>query len=115
MAIAADIIFRGLFASFLAFAGAEAIKPGSAADFMPISWLFILLLAAGIAALWRPEGGRGRVYPLISVSLTLLVLLATIVFAWKTGSDLGKINFLIVFGAAAVASGALKIFFEHNE
>lgn len=115
MPIIANTIFKGLFASFLVFAAAETVKRGSAADFLPFSWLLILLLAAGIIAVVWPETGKGRVYPLISVLLTLLVLSATIVFAWKAGNNLGKINFLIIVGAAAVVSGALKTIFEHKE
>ena len=115
IAITANTIFKGLLASFLVFASAEIVKRGSAADFLPLGWLLVLLLASGVVAVAWPEEGKGRVYPLISALLTFLVLWATIVFTWKAGNNLGKIIFLIIAGAVTVVSGTLKVIFEHEE
>ncbi len=112
MSLIADTIFKGLLCAFLIFAAAEMWTRGAAANFLPMAWLILLLLAAVIVSVCFPEESQEKVYPFISVLLTLAVLCVTVVFTWEIGKELGKINLVIVLGAVTVVAGALKEVFE---
>lgn len=115
MSVVVNTIFKGLLAAFLVLAAAEIISRGSAANFLPMAGLSSLLFLAAIASICYPEASREKVYPLLSVLLTLVILGATIVFTWKIGRELGKINWIIVLGAATIVAGALKEIFSSKE
>ena len=108
MTAVANIIFKGLLSAFLIFAAAEVLRRGSAANFLPMAALALLLFAASVVSICYPETSRERVYPLLSVLLTLAVLCGTVAFTWDSGRNLGKINLVIVLGAVTVVAGALK-------
>ena len=115
MSTVANILFKGLLSAFLIFAASEALARGSAANFLPMAALAFLLFLASIVSICYPEASRERVYPLLSVLLTLAVLCGTIAFTWVFGRNLGKINLVIVLGAVTVVAGALKEVFEQKE
>lgn len=110
-----NIILESILAAFLVFVLAEFVWPGAGANFIPLGGLFILVLIFAILSTVFSSPDRGRVIPLISVPLTLMVLGGTIIFTWSATKELGKIGIVATLGAAAVVSGALKSVFEQKE
>lgn len=106
-----NIVFQGSLAAFLVFIVAEFIRPGVAANFIPLGGLFILVFVFAVMTILFPVNESNRVTSLISVPLTLLILGGTIVFTWEVSRELGKVSFIATLGATAIALGVVKSIF----
>lgn len=111
----AQIIFQGLLAAFLVFMVAELLKPGLAANFISLGALFLATFALSVIFISFKNEKWSNIHPIVSITLTLLVLGGTILFARGESNELGKIGLIITFGAALLSISVLKTLFENKE
>lgn len=115
MRFAINTVSKGLMLAFFIFTCSELIAPGSAANFVSLSGLFLLLFLFIMGSLLMPHAEENGLNPIVSVMLTLAVLASTIFFTWTRAEELGKVRVMLTLGAAMVTSVAWRIIFREKE